>query len=207
MRLSIDSCGHQRACVLDRHAAREIVAVFAGEIQDDVLGDRVIRLLAIEHHFDGRRHLEPQLAEQQDKEHVGARDAGPAAIERAVADRVRIVADHEFARTHQAVIGHHLVRDAGLGVVKAFDTEAVHFMADERVLVGLRLIERRLMMVEQDEHAVRVPYARQTILEPRLQREIVHRLGGVVMAHGAVDARFDDVACVDGRAGEVVPRQ
>jgi hypothetical protein len=116
---------------------------------------------------------------------------------------VRIVADHELARTHQAVVGHHLVRDAGLRVVEAFDAEPVHLMADQRILVGLRLVQRRLMVVEQDEHAVRVPHARQAILEPGLQREIVHRLGGVVMAHRAVDARFDDVARIDRRAARL----
>ena len=62
-------------------------------------------------------------------------------------------------------------------------------------------------MVEQHENAVRVPHARQAVLEAGLQRELVHRLGRVVMAHRAVDARLDHVARVHGLAREVVPRQ
>ena len=34
-------------------------------------------------------------------------------------DRVRIVADDQLAGPHQAVVGHHLVRDARLGIVEA----------------------------------------------------------------------------------------
>ncbi len=49
MRLSIESCGDERAAVLDRHVACEIVAVLPGEVEDDVLGDRVVALTPVQH--------------------------------------------------------------------------------------------------------------------------------------------------------------
>ena len=120
---------------------------------------------------------------------------------------MRIVADDELAGAHETVVGHHLVRDARLGIVEAADAQPLHFPADERVFVGLLLRERRLVVIEQHEDAVAVPHARQAVLETRLQREIVHRLVRVVVHHRAVDARFEDVAGEHCFPRQVVPRE
>ena len=120
---------------------------------------------------------------------------------------MRVVADHDLARPHEAVVGHHLVRDAGFGIVKAADAETFDFAPDQRIFVGLLLRQRRLVMVEQHEDAVAVPHPRQSVLETGLRRQIDQRLVGVVMHHCAVDARFEEVAALHRLAGEVVARE
>ena len=63
---------HERSRVLDRHVAGEIIAILSGEIKNDVFGDRIIPLAAVEHNLDALRHLKPQFSEQQD-ENMSAR--------------------------------------------------------------------------------------------------------------------------------------
>ena len=91
--------------------------------------------------------------------------------------------------------------------VKTLDAEALDFATDQRVLVGLRLIQRRLMMIQQHEHAILVPHAWQAVLETRLLRHLHHGLGRMVVTHRAVDARLQKIACPDLAIGEIVPRQ
>ena len=63
------------------------------------------------------------------------------------------------------------------------------------------------MMIDQHKNALRVPDPRQTVLEAGLDRQLMHRLGGVIVHHRPVNACFDNIARVHGLAGEVAARE
>ena len=106
---------------------------------------------------------------------------------------MRIVADDELAGPHQTVVRHHLMRDSRFRVMKALNAETIDLLRVSPRSRPHAPGSMRLMVIEQHEHLVRIPHPRQAILEARLQREIVHRLRRMVVAHRAVDARFDDI--------------
>ena len=94
-----------------------VYADLADDVQDHVLAGDVRVQLALEDKLDGRRHLEPCLADRHAARHVGRADAGRECAQCAVGAGVGVCADDNVTGNDQSFFRQQSVFDAHLSHV------------------------------------------------------------------------------------------
>jgi hypothetical protein len=167
---------------------------FANNLEDDVLGQYVVRQLADQVELHRRRHLDEQLARADDKRAVRHSDAGRKHAKRARIARVGVGPKHELPGPRVALlrkrnVAHALVVWVVLkvgqvaDVVKVLEALLVRKVADDvQIPVRHRVLGEDVVVRNQDD-ALTVPHA--GVLPKLLLKRPHHRRPAHVMGHEA----------------------
>ena len=180
------------ADILDDLVAADIHAELGAEMQHHVLGAHAETESALPVDQDGLGHLEPDLAGHEHAGHLGGADAEHEGAESAAGRRMAVAADDEHAGLQVAAFGQHDMADA-LHVVEIGDALLRHPVARELEDRGALGVDRRHVMVGNDDDARRVPDLGAETIQDRLGPA---RPAGIV-DHGKVDLADDDLARPD----------
>ena len=110
--------GNALAGKLQRLIQRAVHADLADQMQDDILAAHPAAGLALQHHLDRGRHLEPSLAGDHTGSHVRGTHAGGECAQRAIGAGVGVRAHDDLAGGAQALLGQQGVLHAHLAYVE-----------------------------------------------------------------------------------------
>ena len=128
-------------------------------MEDHVLGGGTVHELAVNLKLDGRRHLEPCSAGGEAHARIGRAHARGERAERAVRAGMRVGANHQVARHHDALLGQQRVLDTGatlLPVVR--DALLVGKVAHLLGLLGALDVLVGRVVIGNEAHAVAIEH-------------------------------------------------
>ncbi len=178
--------------MLHRLRARAVDPDLSDHVEDQILGlDPLLEAVVI-NELQRLGHPEPQLAQRERAREIGGSDAGREIVERAVGAAVRVGADHQLARQHQAVLRQHGVADAPLPHLEVpLDSHVARELPREAAEGRARGVLGGLEVVLCDGDALRVPDLLSAHL---LAHDLSGRRNREVVAHREVDLREHQVA-------------
>ena len=133
------------------------VAVFVGDVQEDVLAAHRVRFDALEFVAHGRRDLKPGGSGAHDRVHLGGPQPAGRGVVGAGGTGVRVGAGQDFSRAGQPVLGDDLVADAvPADVIETLDAELGDELSGQPTAGGVLDGWRRYGVVHDDGQLVGV---------------------------------------------------
>ena len=185
---------HARAGELHGLVQGTVHADHADDVEDQILAGHPGAELALQHEFDGGRHLEPCHAGGHTGGHVGGAHTGGESTQRTVGAGVAVGTDDAVTGGHDAFFGQESMLDAHLAHI--VEVQDVVLVGKLPALLGLGRALDVLVgheVIQHDGDVFLVEHA----VKPGLFKLVDGHRGGDVVAQHDVELGVDELACLD----------